>query len=182
MLDRRNDLGDLQLDQISSQIAATFFNNFDLSNIKTIHIYLPIVSKVEVNTWVIINQLKQAFPHIDIVVPKSNFEENTMDNYILVQEDLKVNKWGIPEPTKGEVIDPESIDLIFVPLLAFDEKGYRVGYGKGFYDRFFGSLDTNIIKVGVSSFDESVEISDKDQFDIPLDFCISPNKFWNFKR
>ncbi len=179
MLDRRNDLDDNQLDQMSSQIASNFFDAFDLSTISTIHVYLPIVTKVEVNTWKIINRLSKDFPNIRIVIPKTT-KDLTLDSYIFVQENLKVNSWGIPEPVKGDVIDDSEIDLVLVPLLAFDKNGYRVGYGKGFYDRFLEPIKDKVLKVGISCCNEVVEFEGIDQYDVPLDYCVTPNKVWKF--
>ncbi|MDY6994028.1 MAG: 5-formyltetrahydrofolate cyclo-ligase, partial [Pseudomonadota bacterium] len=72
------------------------------------------------------------------------------------------------------------INLVLCPLLAFDKKGFRVGYGKGFYDRFFQKCQPNAIKVGLS-FEEAVEhIEDINQYDIPLNYCVTPKKLYVF--
>jgi 5-formyltetrahydrofolate cyclo-ligase len=87
---------------------------------------------------------------------------------------------GIPEPVQGELIPDEQIDLVFVPLLAFDKKGNRVGYGKGFYDRFLAQCRPNTQKMGLSFFCPIDEISDVDPWDVKLDSCICPDKIWTF--
>ena len=58
--------------------------------------------------------------------------------HLLLQDNtsLRVSNYGVPEPVSGIEIPPSQIDVVFVPLLAFDELGNRVGYGKGYYDRF----------------------------------------------
>ena len=63
-------------------------------------------------------------------------------------------------------------DLVIVPLLAFDKKGYRVGYGKGFYDRFLQNSKT--LKIGLSFFAPTEEIIDVHLNDVRLDKCITP--------
>lgn len=70
--------------------------------------------------------------------------------------------------------------MVLIPLLAFDKKGYRVGYGKGFYDRFLADCRPDVVKVGLSVFEPIDEIADLNEFDIKMDFCITPNRVWQF--
>ena len=70
--------------------------------------------------------------------------------------------------------------MVFVPLLAFDEKGNRVGYGKGFYDKFLAECKPEILKIGVSFFEPENIIPDVLNTDIQLDLCITPTKVYNF--
>ena len=68
-----------------------------------------------------------------------------------------------------------------LPLLAFDKKGYRVGYGKGFYDRFLLNLKEDALKVGLSLFEvEDDLISDINSYDIPMDICVTPEILYTF--
>jgi 5-formyltetrahydrofolate cyclo-ligase len=93
------------------------------------------------------------------------------------QIDLQKNLYNILEPKEGALYDGE-VDLVLVPLLAFDEQGYRVGYGKGFYDRFLANLHTRTI--GLSFFGPVTKIHDLHEKDIKLDMCITPDKIYNF--
>ena len=68
---------------------------------------------------------------------------------------IKKNKWNVPEPVDGFEIDANKIDVVFIPLLAFDDQGHRVGYGKGYYDAFLASCKPDVIKVGLSFFGNS---------------------------
>ena len=70
--------------------------------------------------------------------------------------------------------------MILVPLLAYDLQGNRVGYGKGFYDRFLAKCNANVQKVGLSYFEPLDSIGDAESFDIKLNSCISPEKIWIF--
>jgi 5-formyltetrahydrofolate cyclo-ligase len=90
------------------------------------------------------------------------------------------NNWGIQEPANGSEVDPQLIDFVFVPLLAFDSLGYRVGYGKGYYDRFLSLCRPNCLKVGLSWFGPVERISDTDAFDIPLNYCVTPHALYAF--
>ena len=90
------------------------------------------------------------------------------------------NTWGIQEPEETAEEDPKSIPLIFMPLLAFDEQGGRVGFGKGYYDKFLATCNKKIIKVGFSFFDPIPTIDNLDEHDIPLSYCITPNGVFEF--
>ncbi len=90
------------------------------------------------------------------------------------------NKFGIDEPANGSLIDVNEIEMVFVPLLAFDLKGYRVGYGKGYYDKFLSKAGNELIKIGFSFFEAEERIVDVDKYDIPLDICITPFKTYHF--
>ena len=160
-----------------------------LNNIKSInyilkyenyHIFLSINNKNEIYTQSIIDFLK--IYNKNIIIPKSNFSDNSMSSYLYEENTIiEENKYGIPEPINGKKIDDSSIDVIFIPLLAFDKRGYRVGYGKGFYDRFLSKCKKNILKIGLSFFNvEEENIFDINEFDVKLDLCITPNKIYKF--
>jgi 5-formyltetrahydrofolate cyclo-ligase len=91
-----------------------------------------------------------------------------------------INAFGIPEPNGGYEISPELIDLVIVPLLCFDQSGNRVGYGKGYYDRFLKNCRKDCIKIGFSYFSPIASIDDTNEFDIPLDYGISPDAIHEF--
>ncbi len=90
------------------------------------------------------------------------------------------NTFGIYEPAAGHEIQPEDIDLLIVPLLAFDNRGYRVGYGKGYYDKFLVHCRKDAFKVGFSFFEAADDIEDTNQFDIRLNCCITPENIYHF--
>ncbi len=91
------------------------------------------------------------------------------------------NSYGIPEPNGGLEISPELIDLVIVPLLCYDKSGNRVGYGKGYYDRFLKKCRKNCIKIGFSYFPPTESIDDINEFDIQLDYGISPDAIHEFR-
>jgi len=90
------------------------------------------------------------------------------------------NEFGIDEPESGNKILEDEIDLVLVPLLAFDKKGFRVGYGKGFYDKFLFNCRIDTLKIGLSFFDPVDEIVDINQFDISLNYCVTPKDVFIF--
>ncbi len=142
------------------------------------HIFLTIPEKNEVDTSYIIPVLQGRDKHV--VVPKV-LDAVDLEHYLLTDNtSLKQNTWKIPEPVDGITIAVDKIDVVFVPLLAFDSKGYRVGYGKGYYDRFLANCRRDVIKIGLSVFPPVREISDIEEYDIPLDYCLTPEAIYEF--
>lgn len=98
-----------------------------------------------------------------------------------IKEDsiFELNEFDIEEPVNGKEIDPEGIGMMIVPLLSFDTKGYRVGYGKGYYDKFIAACRPEMLKIGFSFFEAEV-IDDVNSFDRKLDICITPERIYQF--
>ena len=143
------------------------------------HIFLPIHGKREVNT----EYLLQAIQGKDknAVISRSDFEMRHMHHYILDDDTLiKPNSYGIPEPQNGREVAEEALDVIFVPLLAYDSRGHRVGYGKGFYDIFLAACRPYAVKVGLSLFGPEDRIEDAQEHDIRLDYCVTPDAIHKF--
>ncbi|MCF2490630.1 5-formyltetrahydrofolate cyclo-ligase [Dyadobacter sp. CY347] len=162
-------------------ICRNVLESLTLSGTENIHIFLPQINKKEIDTWNIIRQLQIAFPNIRIAVPYVIPKTKEMEHYILnTQTHLITNQWGIPEPDPltSQTIPVQEIDHIFIPLLAFDEQGYRVGYGGGYYDRFLAKCRPDAVKTGLSYFGPVANISDVDIYDIRMDACITPEKTW----
>lgn len=173
-------LSDFEYKAFNENLCAVFFSSIDLSAVSIIHIFLPIASKKEPDTWQIIDRLQKDFNHIRISIPKMT-GENTLANFFFEsRRQIKNNSWGIPEPQFGEITLPEEIDLVMVPLLAFDQKGNRVGYGKGYYDILLKQCRPDCKKIGLSFFDPIDEISDINAYDVKLSQCITPKKLYTF--
>ena len=85
---------------------------------------------------------------------------------------------GHPEPTDNLFVSPQQIDLVLIPLLVFDQRGYRVGYGKGFYDRFLAQCRPDAQKIGLSLEPPVTVIDDVDDYDVALDGCVMPDGVW----
>lgn len=176
-LAQRKSLSEEQAALLSEALLAAF-KTLDFSKIKSVHLFLPILRHNEPNTFLIIDWLQANYQLIDIVVPKADFETHTMSNYVFNSSTiLKNNHYDIPEP-QNAIPFTGVPDMVLVPLLAFDQKGYRVGYGKGFYDRFLQNISTQ--KIGLSFFEPVAQINDVHLNDIRLDKCITPNKIYSF--
>ncbi|AYN69506.1 5-formyltetrahydrofolate cyclo-ligase [Euzebyella marina] len=144
------------------------------------HLFLPIAEKKEIDTSFLLSILQGKDKHV--VLPKVVDSENMIHFLLTDSTRLKKSKWSIPEPVDGIEIAPNKIDVVFVPLLAFDGQGQRVGYGKGFYDRFLAQCRKDTIKIGLSLFEAEERISDFEESDIPLDFCVTPKKVYSFSE
>ncbi|RZL51040.1 MAG: 5-formyltetrahydrofolate cyclo-ligase [Pedobacter sp.] len=174
---QRNALTEDELVKLNQSLLSQF-KTIDLSTIKSIHIFLPILKQKEPDTFLIIDWLQTKHPAIEIVVPKADFESSLMSHYSYQgKQDLINNHYHIPEPQKAKPFNGLP-DMVIVPLLAFDKKGFRVGYGKGFYDRFLQHIDTQ--KIGLSFFGATEQIIDVHLNDIRLDKCITPNQIYDF--
>lgn len=142
------------------------------------HIFLTSEAKKEVHTEFLLHILQGKDK--SIVLSRANFQNAEMD-HILLQENtrLETSSYGIPEPVDGLEISPSLLEVIFVPLLAFDITGNRIGYGKGFYDRFLEKCKPESLKIGLSFFEPEQKIA-HDFIDFPLDYCITPKKTYSF--
>lgn len=143
------------------------------------HIFLTIEEQKEINTDYILNIL--AGKDKNIVISKSNFKDYSMTHYLLT-DNTKIlkNKYNIPEPVDGIEIPSSQLEVVFIPLLAFDKTGHRIGYGKGFYDRFLANCKPETIKIGLSFFDVENEAFETSHDDIKLDYCVTPNRIRKF--
>ena len=176
---KRQELSSLQFQEASSKLIQNTIELIKKYNLKCIHCFLPIESKDEINTALIIQYCWEN--NIHVVVPVSNFDDGTLKTAeFKPHTKTKLTKHNIPEPIDPVWTKSDAIDLVITPLLAFDLKGYRVGYGKGFYDRFFASLPKETKKVGISLFEPCEAIEDVNEHDIPLTHCVTPNKIFTF--
>lgn len=145
----------------------------EFSSIKNIHIFLSMENMKEIDTFPIIHFFRKK--QKKIIVSKCNFENNTLSHFLLEENTvLKTNKFGVPEPVNAKEINIKEIDLVFVPMLISDEKKYRVGYGKGFYDRFLSDCKPSIKTIGINFFKPIKKIEDIHKFDVALNQIIYP--------
>lgn len=174
----RNDLNPEQIEELSLAIANQSLK-LPIWNQTYYHLYLPIIHKKEVNTEYILQILQGK--EKEVVLSKSDFNTNQLKHFLLTENTLiKTNKYGIPEPTNGLEVPVHQIEVVFVPLLAFDKNGHRIGYGKGFYDQFLAQCSPETLKIGLSFFEHENKIEDILPTDIPLDYCITSKTNYRF--
>ena len=100
-------------------------------------------------------------------------KDNKMDFYSWSTKNLlKLNKYGIPEPEQIKKVFP---DIILVPLVAFDSRLYRIGYGGGYYDRYIKKLSNkkNLLKIGIAHSCQKINRVPTNKYDKKLDIIIN---------
>jgi len=144
------------------------------------HVFLPIEEQKEINTEYILHLLSGKDK--EILISKSDFETREMTHFLLTDNTkIRKNEYNIPEPVDGIEVPASKIEVVFVPLLAFDIQGNRIGYGKGFYDKFLAACKPETLKIGLSFFEAENQIDDVFESDIKLDFCVTPEKVYDFR-
>ena len=175
-LKKRHALSDQEHEDMSFAIANNCLK-LPIWHLDYYHLYLPIKAKAEIDTTLILTLLQGKDKQV--ILPRTKGSE--LEHILLTDiTKLKINRLGIPEPEKGIKISPEQIDVIFLPLLAWDKSGNRLGYGKGFYDNFLSLCKKNTLKVGLSFFDPVEKIIDIRSEDIQMDFCVNPEGIKKF--
>ena len=169
----RNRLNDLLLIQFQELYIAP--------DVTVLMNFWPVEARGEVNSFLMADYLAFRIPGLQIAYPVTDPATLTM-TALLVNDDsnFEINQYGIAEPVDGIEIEPAAIDMVFAPLLAFDVKGNRVGYGKGFYDRFLPRCKPAVTKIGFSYFEPVRAIEDIRQFDVPLTTGICPGHIYEF--
>ena len=169
----------LEAIQDESLVIANKLLTLDIWSKTYFHIFLAMENQKEVHTDFILNIL--AGKDKEVIVSRSDFESCSMVHYLLTDNTkLVLSSYGIPEPVEGIEVPSAKMDVVFVPLLAFDEKGHRVGYGKGFYDRFLAECKPDVVKIGLSFFEAEAEDIPHNPTDIALDYCVTPKRVYAF--
>ncbi|MFV8392260.1 5-formyltetrahydrofolate cyclo-ligase [Flavobacterium sp. LB2P6] len=174
----RNSLSENEIEKMSLAVANKILT-LPIWEKTYFHIFLPITEQKEVNTEFILHLLSGKDK--EIIISKADFTTRNMTHFLLTDNTkIKKNQYNIPEPVDGIEVPSHKIDVVFVPLLAFDKKGHRVGYGKGFYDKFLSGCKPEVIKIGLSFFEPEELITDVFEGDIKLDYCVTPNEVHSF--
>ena len=175
---KRLSLTKQEVDYLSQRVSKQL-KKLDIWKLQNYHIFISIEKNNELDTSLIINKLKSE--QKSIIVPKiSNNELFHVE--INEKTEFSINEYGIIEPNNGNYFKIENLDIVFIPLLVFDLQGHRVGYGKGYYDRFLKLTNSNTLKIGLSLFDPIYQIEDINNNDIKLDYCITPTNVYKFNK
>jgi 5-formyltetrahydrofolate cyclo-ligase len=181
-LERRLNLPEEEAEDLNRRLLHNC-RQLDLSGMHWVHTFLPIAEKKEVNTWPIVEWLKEAYPSLQLVLARALLSTGEMEHFLWERHTVLIkSKYGIPEPAGGTLIAPEALDLVFVPLLAFDKTGQRIGYGKGMYDRFLKECRLGVRTIGLSLFEPVDVITDTDPHDVPLQTVVTPDTIYHFSK
>jgi 5-formyltetrahydrofolate cyclo-ligase len=157
------------------------FQTIDLPFLDTVFSFYPMEARNEVNVFIITDYLHFRNPSLQICYPKMHIDKPDMQAIACAADTIfEANAINILEPVATEIIPPEEIDLVLVPMLVCDVAGNRTGYGKGYYDRYLSRCRKDCIKVGVSYFEPIDAVEDADEYDVPLNFCITPQRAYVF--
>lgn len=175
----RASLTDDARDQYSLEIANKLLS-LDIWDHNYYHIFLSINRLKEINTDYILSILSGKDKHV--LVPKTDFDSGTMKNMLLLDNTrITLSAFGIPEPDEDAIeIAFAKVDVVFVPLMAYDTLGNRVGYGKGFYDKMLSECRSDVITIGLSFFPPEETKIPTNSTDMPLKYCVSPKKIFKF--
>jgi len=153
--------------------------NLPIWDRKVYHCFLSRSQGDEVNTACIVELIDTS----DRVICVPRIESKGVMSARIFQSDtrLKLNRYGIPEPSdKATIMEEARIDVVFVPLLAFDRQGNRLGYGGGFYDRLWESCTPDSIWVGLSLLEASESLLPSEPHDLRLDYALTPTRTHRF--
>ena len=178
--EKRNKLSTTERSKLDDLLLIQF-QKTEIPFIQSLLSFWPIEEHNEPDTHLFTDYVEFRNPELILAYPRTDFMLNEMVAVVVnPKTDFIKNEYNIFEPAEGDILPADEIDLIFIPLLAIDKKGYRVGYGKGFYDRYLPECKKESLKVGFSYFEPVDEITDKDEFDVPLDLCITPHNIYVF--
>lgn len=177
----RKQLSGAEVNDLSQKIAKQVGNWLDgQESLMQFHLFFPIAKFNEVNTFYLQQLLEQRGK--TLYTSQVNREEDRLDTLLLPSEAaFFLDEWGIPVPQESLRVPTTKIQVVFVPLLAYDSSGHRLGFGKGFYDKFLSSLEQSVIKVGLSFF-PAEEAIPTEPHDVPLNYCITPDRIRAFVR
>lgn len=176
-LQKRQALSTDEVLALSVKITDNFIEHFKPAANQKVHCFLSIPEKGEVDTSFLLHYFFEK--KIRVFVPKI-FQNEMFSVEITPETRLNKNPWGISEPETTEDAGISNFDYVITPLLYCDAKGHRVGYGKGFYDDFFTSLNRDCLKIGVNFFPPCEEIDDLREEDIALDYLVTPTEVLSF--
>ena len=157
----------------SAKIIASLKKQPEFIKAETIHCYVSMNERNEVDTHGLLKYLVES--EKKPVASITNFQDGTLSHrYLTSLDHLQENKWGVLEPVGGEVAEANEFDLVIVPMVGGDGDKNRIGYGKGFYDRFLENVTCPTI--GLLFDDCLIRSVPVEPFDISLDKCITERK------
>mgnify|MGYP006303390527 CR=1 FL=1 len=170
LLEQRESISATEYFGASAAIIERLKDQPEFQSAKTVHSYVSMNKRREVETQELIIEMLSKGKQI--VVPVTNIDEHTLNHVHLTSfKDLETNKWGVLEPKSGTEISPSALDLVIIPMVAADEYCNRMGYGKGFYDRFLKQVHAP--KIGLIFEQNVVDELPTEEFDIPMDKIIT---------
>jgi len=177
LLDYRRILSREEYVKRNNQLCSLLQSHIKKGKYTSIHIFLPIQKNSEPDVQGLLPYLWEQ--GIFTVTSKTDFRKKEMHHFeINADTKISINERGIPEPTGNEEVSIDQINAILLPLMLADKHGNRIGYGGGYYDRLL--KETKAVKIGLSLSNPVDRILQTDEWDIPLDFLITPFKTYKY--
>lgn len=170
IIKKRTDLSAEQKDKLDRELCSRFTRLICYKHAKSVILYASL--KSEPDTFSIMQQILKAGKRL--ALPRCVVEKTEMIFYeVRSNEDLVKGSYGImePNPSRCKRIDPFTFDIALVPALAFDSYGYRIGYGKGYYDRFLDRFEGT--KIGMAYSDFLLKKLPRGRFDRKVDIILT---------
>jgi 5-formyltetrahydrofolate cyclo-ligase len=172
MVARRRAIPEKSRIEMDLAVASHLFTLPEVICADHIHLYLSISAFAEVDTAFIVDGLTVMQKRLSVPVVR----DGELLSALYHKGDLlRTAQFGQPEPEVCSVVDESDLELVLLPLLAFDSRGYRLGYGKGLYDRFLQRLSKQGVhpfRVGLSYLQQRVDTLPVDPWDEPLDAVV----------
>lgn len=177
MLEKRSQLSLQEIKEKSKTITNSLLNLNEYN--KSQFIFTFISFKDEVDTHEIIKSSLKKDKRIGVPITVPEKKQLKVSEIMDFDNELELSYYDIlaPKEKNIRIVAPELIDLVLVPGIIFDRRGYRVGYGGGYYDRFFSKLDKNVLKIGLC-YDMQIQSNvPRDSYDIPVDYILTEKEF-----
>lgn len=160
----------------SEKIYENWLAHFSLKEVNYLHVFQPIKKRNEIETSFFTDFARKRHGHVKIIVPVVNPYSEHLTHVELANDiKMEINHWGIPEPKMPfKKVSPMQMDMVLVPMLGFDMEGNRLGYGKGYYDRFLNLVPAKCLKIGLCLEQGKVENGlPAEAHDVALDYIVT---------
>ena len=172
LLKRRRSLPEKELKQVSHKINAHLANEIQNRDLKKILVYQSIDNEPSIKETIELAWQKD----IEVYIPKVISKEKIIINRLTKNSSYSKNKFGIKESNDSDTVELSEIDLAVLPLVGIDINGFRLGYGGGYYDRFFNQkseLSRKPFIIGAGYAFQILEVSFAEDHDLKCDSVIT---------
>jgi 5-formyltetrahydrofolate cyclo-ligase len=175
---KRKELSREKIDVLSSEITRHLLHHFSFIG-KNVHTFVSIDGKKEINTRFLVSQIFAIDCNVSTSIThlSPDYLEHTR---IYSHTRYGFDSFGIPTPQEIIPVKETDFDMVIVPLLCVDKFGNRIGYGKGFYDRFLSNCRPDCVFIGLSLFEPVETLFETESWDVQLNYCVTPERVIEF--